>query len=478
MPTPPTEKAFISYSGDDSKFAVALAKDLKSRQMPVWIDELDIYPGQHVARATEEALQAAAAVIVVLSPSAVKSDDVLNSIRIASALGKPVIPVLYRDCEFPPKLRGIKYVDFRNDYDAGLDYLLRAMGAPPASPAPATQSYGSSSPASPTPGAGWESPLRPPGQYEAAQAPSASDAQRYTAADHATAQEAAAHAAAAQEAPGKYAASPSFSEVAARADPNAPAYSFDEPASSSYAAPPQQEEQPSDAPPNATAVATPSPITGISSAVAEPENPPAEAAPASTETPADAVPTTGIAGATAQGQTTPLPTFDVPPTPKVVSDRWVTEDALGYEAYARALASLITHPDTRPPLTIGIEAPWGAGKTSVMKMIQHVLDGQANLTEQNVAGRANRLPQSSITLETLLDKLTHPVPDTHIEPKPSVGEALRRARPGHRVVQCLEISNQRTDLGRAGALHHQPCHGSHGPRATRTVQAQAQLATS
>jgi hypothetical protein len=79
-----------------------------------------------------------------------------------------------------------------------------------------------------------------------------------------------------------------------------------------------------------------------------------------------------------------LPAFSPPPTPRVISDQWVTEDSLGYEAYARALANLITHPETVPPLTIGIEAPWGAGKTSVMKMVQHILDGQASLLCCNV----------------------------------------------------------------------------------------------
>jgi KAP family P-loop domain/TIR domain len=64
----------------------------------------------------------------------------------------------------------------------------------------------------------------------------------------------------------------------------------------------------------------------------------------------------------------------IPPKPVLTRDYWTTQDALGYGPYADALASFIRHPDTRPPLTIGIKGPWGAGKTSLMRMIQQELD--------------------------------------------------------------------------------------------------------
>ena len=42
--------------------------------------------------------------------------------------------------------------------------------------------------------------------------------------------------------------------------------------------------------------------------------------------------------------------------------------------YADAIARGIQHEETRPPLTIGIKAPWGAGKTSLMRMIRDRLE--------------------------------------------------------------------------------------------------------
>jgi hypothetical protein len=62
------------------------------------------------------------------------------------------------------------------------------------------------------------------------------------------------------------------------------------------------------------------------------------------------------------------------PEPRIARDFWTTDDTLGYAQFADAIASFIRHQDTRPPLTIGIKAPWGAGKTSMMRMVQERLD--------------------------------------------------------------------------------------------------------
>lgn len=48
--------------------------------------------------------------------------------------------------------------------------------------------------------------------------------------------------------------------------------------------------------------------------------------------------------------------------PAIISDYWTVGDQLGYASYADAIAEFIQHEDTRPPLTIGIKAPWGRGR--------------------------------------------------------------------------------------------------------------------
>lgn len=65
------------------------------------------------------------------------------------------------------------------------------------------------------------------------------------------------------------------------------------------------------------------------------------------------------------------------PSTHIASDCWTTDDALGYDAYAHAIYRFITHEKTKPPLTISIQAPWGGGKTSLMRMVQQRLDPKA-----------------------------------------------------------------------------------------------------
>ncbi len=56
------------------------------------------------------------------------------------------------------------------------------------------------------------------------------------------------------------------------------------------------------------------------------------------------------------------------------NDLWTVDDKLGYSEYARAIYHFLRDPRTSPPLTISIQAPWGGGKTSLMRMIQRELD--------------------------------------------------------------------------------------------------------
>ena len=61
------------------------------------------------------------------------------------------------------------------------------------------------------------------------------------------------------------------------------------------------------------------------------------------------------------------------PSLQMLADRPLTSDdgdRLGFRAYADALAELIDNPATDTPLTLAISAAWGAGKTSLAKIVQ------------------------------------------------------------------------------------------------------------
>lgn len=75
-----------------------------------------------------------------------------------------------------------------------------------------------------------------------------------------------------------------------------------------------------------------------------------------------------------------------PDAMKVTSDqamRSLDEDQLGFGIWVRALHRFIISPETTTPLTVGIDGPWGTGKTSFMYMLQHEL-------EQREQGRGTR----------------------------------------------------------------------------------------
>jgi photosystem II stability/assembly factor-like uncharacterized protein len=119
--------AFFSYSRNDSEFVLRLAEDLKAAGANVWLDQLDIEPGQRWARAVQEALVSSPRVLVVLSPSSVESSNVQDEVTFALEERKIVIPILYQDCKIPLQIRGLHYADFRTDYARGLNALLRTL---------------------------------------------------------------------------------------------------------------------------------------------------------------------------------------------------------------------------------------------------------------------------------------------------------------------------------------------------------------
>jgi hypothetical protein len=119
--------AFVSYSREDLEFVRRLAQDLKAAGARVWMDKLDIRPGQKWAKAVAEALERCNRLLVVLSPASVKSANVDAEINEVLESGKEVIPIIYRDCKIPFLLKPFQYADFRADYSEALKELLSAL---------------------------------------------------------------------------------------------------------------------------------------------------------------------------------------------------------------------------------------------------------------------------------------------------------------------------------------------------------------
>jgi TPR repeat protein len=127
LSTAPT--TFFSYCRQDKEFATRLAEDLKASGANVWMDRLDIAPGQEWDDAVEEAVSQCPRMLLLLSSASVQSRNVRNEVAYALDEKKTIIPVLYQDCTIPLQLRRIQHIDFRTDYADGLKTLLKVLGA-------------------------------------------------------------------------------------------------------------------------------------------------------------------------------------------------------------------------------------------------------------------------------------------------------------------------------------------------------------
>ena len=120
--------AFFSYSREDSEFVLRVAGDLKATGANVWLDQIDILPGQRWDDAVERALADCPRMLVVLSPASVHSMNVMDEVSFALEKGKTVIPILHRECVIPFRLRRVQYIDLRRDYARGLAELVKILG--------------------------------------------------------------------------------------------------------------------------------------------------------------------------------------------------------------------------------------------------------------------------------------------------------------------------------------------------------------
>ena len=121
------KKVFFSYSRDDAEFVLKLATDLRSAGVDLWIDQLDIPAGAEWDRSVEDALKACPCFLVVLSPTSVASQNVMDEASFAIEQDKMILPVLYQDCDIPFRLKRLQYIDFCSDYDTAYTKLLSAL---------------------------------------------------------------------------------------------------------------------------------------------------------------------------------------------------------------------------------------------------------------------------------------------------------------------------------------------------------------
>jgi hypothetical protein len=143
---PPTveKKVVISYSSQDIPLAERLAGDLRANAgIDVWLDKLEIRPGDGIMAGLEERLAKADVFILVLSPESVGSqwvdyerqawltsqiEEEKKLRQEARPLARRLITLLYRDCQKPTFLQSTQHVNINDqNYDNGFKQLVSAI---------------------------------------------------------------------------------------------------------------------------------------------------------------------------------------------------------------------------------------------------------------------------------------------------------------------------------------------------------------
>jgi|SRR5579859_5671367 len=124
-------KIFISHSDKDSKLAEALSSELSRPGVNVWLAEKEVLPGDNWSLEVGKALQRADAMVVLLSPAAVESENVRR--EIAYALSSPkfegrVVPVVVKPTEdIPWFLRELPMVHSRGAHGRSVKKLAEKI---------------------------------------------------------------------------------------------------------------------------------------------------------------------------------------------------------------------------------------------------------------------------------------------------------------------------------------------------------------
>lgn len=131
---------FISYSRHSAAVTEPLAEDIRALGHSAWYDQ-ELGGGQAWWAQILEKIRGCDVFVFVLDPASLNSTACAREWNYASALGKPILPVLVSDEVstnlLPPALSQIQFVDYRTqDRDAAIRLARSFATLPPAGPLP------------------------------------------------------------------------------------------------------------------------------------------------------------------------------------------------------------------------------------------------------------------------------------------------------------------------------------------------------
>ena len=85
---------FVSHVEENRETAEEVARGLQAEGYEAWSYETDTLPGRTYLSQVVDAIEAASALILIISPEALGSHQVAREIEVADELDRPIIPVL------------------------------------------------------------------------------------------------------------------------------------------------------------------------------------------------------------------------------------------------------------------------------------------------------------------------------------------------------------------------------------------------
>lgn len=126
---------FLSHGHEDKPFVKMLQDAFVERGVKkVWVDEAEILVGDSLLKKIAEGIEKTEYFGIVLSPNSVDSPWVQHELEQAmnyeiNAKSVKVLPLLHKDCDIPPFLKGKLYADFSgaDKFQDSLNKLLRRL---------------------------------------------------------------------------------------------------------------------------------------------------------------------------------------------------------------------------------------------------------------------------------------------------------------------------------------------------------------
>jgi hypothetical protein len=120
----------MSYSRRELGFVDDLVRKLEGEHYNVWLDYRALIPGSPWNVQIEKGLKEADTVLLVVSKAALASEYVALEWRHFLETKKRVILLIFEAVDLPKELEQYEWVDFRSNYQAGLDELFSQLKQP------------------------------------------------------------------------------------------------------------------------------------------------------------------------------------------------------------------------------------------------------------------------------------------------------------------------------------------------------------